>query len=130
MTMHPTVYGDLLKEKMEKHGSHVYLVNSGWAGGPYGEGERMSIKTTRSCIDAILNGSIRDAEFRKDPVFGFDVPVALDGVSQEVLDIKGTWNDPAEYDEQAKKLGAMYVENFKKYEGKGIVDYTEFGPTV
>lgn len=128
MTLHPTVYADLLKHKMEKYGSHVYLVNSGWAGGPYGEGERMSIKTTRTCIDAIMDGSIQNAEFVKDPVFGFDVPKELEGVDPEVLDIRSTWKDPAAYDKQANKLGKMFMENFKKYEGKGTIDYTQFGP--
>jgi phosphoenolpyruvate carboxykinase (ATP) len=130
MTLHPTVYAELLAKKMEKHGAHTYLVNSGWSGGPYGEGKRMSIKTTRSCIDAILDGSIRHTEFKKDPIFGFDVPVALEGVDAAVLDIKGTWTDPAKYDAQAKKLAKMFIENFKKYEGKGDVDYTKYGPQI
>lgn len=128
MTLHPTRYADILQQKLDKHGSHAYLVNSGWAGGPYGEGDRMSIKTTRTCIDAILDGSIQHAEFKKDPIFGFEVPVSLDGVDPQVLDIRSTWSDGAKYDEQAKKLAGMYVENFKKYEGKGTVDYTQFGP--
>jgi len=130
MTLHPTVYADLLAQKMEKYGTHTYLVNSGWAGGAYGEGERMSIKTTRTCIDAILDGSIQQAEFKKDPVFGFDVPVHLDGVDSQVLDIRSTWSDPSKYDAQAQKLAGMFLENFKKYEGHGTVDYTEFGPKV
>lgn len=130
MTLHPTVYADLLEKKMQEHGTHVYLVNSGWAGGPYGEGDRMSIKTTRTCIDAILDGSIQQAEFKKDKIFGFDVPVALNGVDPQVLDIRSTWSDPAAYDSQAAKLGKMFVDNFKKYEGKGTTDYTQFGPQV
>jgi len=130
MTLHPTVYAELLAEKMEKYGTHTYLVNSGWAGGPYGVGKRMSIKTTRTCIDAILDGSIQHAEFKKDPIFGFDVPVALDGVDSSILDIKSTWSDPQKYDDQAKKLATMFIENFKKYEGKGDVDYTKYGPQI
>lgn len=130
MTLHPTVYADLLQKKLDKHGTNCYLVNSGWAGGPYGEGERMSIKTTRTCIDAILDGSIGHAEFRKHPIFGFDVPAALDGVDPDVLDIRSTWSSPEAYDEQAQKLGRMYIENFKKYEGKGSIDYTKFGPRI
>jgi phosphoenolpyruvate carboxykinase (ATP) len=130
MTLHPTRYADLLQSKLDKHGTHAYLVNSGWSGGAYGEGSRMSIKTTRSCIDAILDGSIQNAEFKKDPVFGFDVPVKLDGVDASVLDIRGTWADPAKYDESAAKLANMFIKNFKKYEGHGSVDYTEFGPHV
>jgi len=128
MTLHPTVYADLLREKLDTYGTNCYLVNSGWAGGPYGEGERMSIKTTRTCIDAILDGSIEHAEFKKDHNFGFEVPVALQGVSSEVLDIRNTWSNPEKYDQQAKKLCEMYVENFKKYESKGSTDYSEFGP--
>jgi len=130
MTLHPTVYADILKEKMETYGSNVYLVNSGWAGGPYGEGERMSIKATRTCIDAILDGSIENAEFEPHPVFGFDVPKALHDVDPGLLDIKSTWAHPENYDAAAKNLASMYVENFKKYEGKGSVDYTQYGPQV
>jgi len=132
MTLHPTVYADLLQKKLDTHGTNCYLVNSGWAGGPYGEGDRMSIKTTRTCIDAILDGSIEDAEFKQDPNFGFGVPVALNGVSPEVLDIRSTWSSPEKYDQQARKLGQMYVENFKQYEGKGStgIDYTKFGPRI
>lgn len=130
MTLHPTVYADLLKQKMETYGSNTYLVNSGWAGGPYGEGERMSISATRSCIDAIMNGSIEEAEFVPDPVFGFEVPKSVAGVDPALLDIKSTWADPAKYDATAEKLAGMYIENFKKYEGKGSVDYTQHGPTL
>jgi len=128
MTMHPTVYADLLQRKLDKHGTNCYLVNSGWSGGPYGEGERMSIKTTRTCIDAILDGSIEHAEFKKDTNFGFKVPLSLNGVSAEILNIRSTWSDPERYDIQAKKLGQMYVENFKQYKGKGSIDYSNFGP--
>ena len=130
MTLHPTRYADLLKEKLEKHGSHAYLVNSGWTGGPYGVGERMSIQTTRTCVDAILDGSIKDAEFHTDPVFGFEVPVSLPGVETKLLDPRSTWADPSAYDEAEKKLAGMYVDNFKKYEGVGSVDYTKFGPQL
>jgi len=130
MTLHPTRYADLLQEKLDKHGSHAFLVNSGWSGGPYGVGDRMSIKTTRACIDAILDGSINDAEFRTDPVFGFQVPTALPGLDPAVLDPKSTWPDKAAFDETAAKLAKMYVDNFKKYEGKGSVDYTQYGPKI
>jgi len=130
MTHHPTRYADLLQKKLDTHGSTAYLVNSGWTGGPYGVGERMSIKTTRACIDAIMNGSINDAEFKVDPVFGFEVPVALKGVEGGVLDPRSTWADPAEYEKAESKLAGMFIENFKKYEGKGSVDYTKFGPQV
>lgn len=130
MTLHPTRYADLLAEKMEKHGSKVFLVNSGWSGGPYGVGKRMSIKTTRTCVDAILDGSINDTKFRKDPVFGFEIPEHLPGVDDKLLDPRNTWEDKAAYDAAEKKLANMYIENFKKYEGVGSEDYTKYGPQI
>jgi phosphoenolpyruvate carboxykinase (ATP) len=130
MTLHPTRYADLLQQKLDTHGSHAYLVNSGWSGGPYGVGKRMSIQTTRACIDAIMNGSIREAEFKTDPVFGFEVPVALPGVDSSVLVPRSAWADPQDYEKMETKLAGMFVENFKKYEGKGSIDYTQYGPKV
>jgi phosphoenolpyruvate carboxykinase (ATP) len=131
MTLHPTRYADLLQQKLEKHGSSAFIVNSGWSGGPYGVGKRMSIKTTRACIDAIMDGSIHKAETRKDPVFGFDVPLALPGIEDShLLDPKSTWADKDAFDAQAKDLAQMFIDNFKQYEGKGSTDYTQFGPHV
>lgn len=131
MTLHPTRYADLLQQKLDTHGSKAYLVNSGWSGGPYGVGNRMSIQTTRACINAILDGSIDDAEFRTDPVFGFDVPTSLPGVEDvSVLTPQTTWQDPAAFAQQERKLAEMYIENFEKYKGKGSVDYTQFGPQI
>jgi ATP-dependent phosphoenolpyruvate carboxykinase len=130
MTLHPTAYADLLQKKLDKHGTHVFLVNSGWAGGPYGVGERMSIKATRTCVNAILDGSIHDAEFVEDPNFGFQVPKSLEGVDPALLDIKSTWKDPAEYDKAARDLALKFINNFKQYEGVGSTDYTQFGPHV
>lgn len=130
MTVHPTRYADLLQEKLDQHGAKTYLVNSGWSGGPYGVGSRMSINTTRTCIDAILDGSINDATFRSDPVFGFDVPVSLPGLDSHVLDPRSTWPDKTAFDAQARKLAEMYVNNFRKYEGKGSVNYTQYGPQI
>lgn len=130
MTLHPTRYADLLQSKLDKHVSNAFLVNSGWSGGPYGQGERMSIKTTRACIDAILDGSINDAEVRKDPIFGFDVPVSLPGIDGSVLDPRSTWQDKDAYDAAARNLANMYVDNFKQYEGVGSIDYTQHGPQI
>ena len=130
MTLHPTVYADLLQKKLEKHGSSAFLVNSGWTGGPYGVGKRMSIKATRACIDAIMDGSIHKAEFRVDPVFGFEVPKALHDVDPSLLDPRSTWADKDAYDKQAKDLAERFIKNFKKYEGKGSMNYTQFGPHI
>ena len=130
MTLCPTRYADLLHDKLEEHGTSAYLVNSGWSGGPYGIGNRMSINTTRACIDAILDGSINDAEMVKDPIFGFEVPKALHDVDSDLLNPKSTWPDEAAYDAAAKNLAEMYISNFTKYEGAGSVDYTQFGPKL
>merc|ERR1711871_204578 len=130
LTLHPTRYADLLQEKLEKHGANAYLVNTGWTGGAYGDGERMSIKGTRACIDAILDGSIKDAEFVSDPIFGFEVPKELPGVPANVCSPRHAWADGDAYDEQAKKLAGMFQENYVQYTGPGVTDYTEFGPKV
>lgn len=130
LTLHPTVYADLLQKKLEQHDSTAFLVNTGWSGGAYGVGARMSIQTTRACIDAILDGSIQNSQFTKDPVFGVDVPTALKNVDPHVLNPRNSWQDKAAYDETSKKLAAMFIRNFEKYTDKGSVDYTQFGPRL
>lgn len=97
LTLHPTQYADLLREKLQKHASKLYLVNTGWIGGPYGVGRRMSIRDTRACIDAILDDSIATgagAGFVVDPVFGFEIPTAVGAVAPEVLNPRQAWADP------------------------------------
>jgi len=130
LTLHPTRYADLLSEKLETHGSNAYLVNTGWTGGAYGVGNRMSIKATRSCIDSILDGSINSATFKEDPIFGFQVPTELPGVPASVCNPREAWADKEAYDKQAVKLAGMFKDNFKKYTGPGVTDYTEYGPRV
>jgi len=130
LTLHPTQYADLLQQKLDQHNSTAYLVNTGWSGGAYGVGERMSIKTTRACIDAILNSSIDNSGFTTDPVFGFDVPTTLTNVDPHLLHPRNAWDDHDAYDETAKKLASMFIENFEKYAGKGSIDYTQYGPKV
>merc|ERR1712176_1656017 len=130
LTLHPTRYADLLQEKLLQHGSTAFLVNSGWSGGAYGVGERMSIKTTRACIDAILDGSIKKAEFTSDPVFGFDIPKSLPGVDSKVLNPRESWADKDAYDRTREKLARLYAINFESYAGVGDVDYGSFGPKV
>lgn len=93
LTLHPTKYADLLKQKLLKHKSRLYLINTGWVGGPYGVGKRMSIKNTRACIDAILDGSIGTSTFVVDPVFGFEIPTSLGAIPAEVLDPRLAWAD-------------------------------------
>ncbi|MDO5620671.1 MAG: phosphoenolpyruvate carboxykinase [Paracoccus sp. (in: a-proteobacteria)] len=118
MPRRPEVYGKLLQEKINATGASCWLVNTGWTGGAYGTGSRMPIAATRALLTAALDGSLNDAEFRKDPNFGFDVPVSVPGVSDVLLDPRQTWADPAAYDAQAQKLVKMFSDNFAQYEDK------------
>lgn len=130
LTLHPTRYADLLAEKMEQHGANAWLVNTGWSGGSYGVGERMSIKTTRSCVDSILDGSAAMADFTKDEIFGFEVPTSLPDVDHHLLNPRNAWEDKDKYDETAKKLAGMFVKNFEQFSGMGSTDYSKYGPTL
>lgn len=130
LPQHPTVYAKLLGEKIDKHGVDVYLVNTGWSGGAYGVGKRMSIKATRACINAILDGSIEESTFVKIPVFDLSVPTSLAGIENEdILYPKNTWSDKDSYDASLFKLAGMFVENFKKYITKDT-DLSGAGPQL
>jgi phosphoenolpyruvate carboxykinase (ATP) len=115
MPRRPEVYGKLLQEKIAHHGATCWLVNTGWTGGAYGTGSRMPIRATRALLSAALNGTLTQGEFRRDPNFGFEVPVAAQGVADVLLDPRRTWADGAAYDAQAAKLVAMFAENFGQY---------------
>ncbi|MGI8704889.1 MAG: phosphoenolpyruvate carboxykinase [Sphingomicrobium sp.] len=112
---HPSVYGNLLKERIAKGQVDCWLVNTGWTGGKYGVGKRMPIQATRALLNAALDGSLKSARFRKDPNFGFDVPVSVPGVDDNILDPRSTWADPDEYDRTAVKLVDLFVENFAQF---------------
>jgi phosphoenolpyruvate carboxykinase (ATP) len=114
MPRHPSAYGNLLKKRIAEGSVDCWLVNTGWTGGKYGVGKRMPIKATRALLNAALDGSLKNAEFRKDPNFGFEVPLELPGCT-ELLDPRGTWADPAEYDRTAARLVDLFVENFAQF---------------
>ncbi|MXP25890.1 phosphoenolpyruvate carboxykinase [Altererythrobacter indicus] len=116
MPRHPSVYGNLLKERIAKGGVSCWLVNTGWTGGKYGVGSRMPIKATRALLNAALDGSLNDATFRKDPNFGFEVPVSVPGVDDAILDPRSTWEDKEEFDVTAQKLVQLFVDNFSEFE--------------
>ena len=128
LTLHPSKYADLLKQKIEEHDCNVYLVNTGWVGGGYGTGERISIKDTRNCINAILDGSILDSEFRTDSIFKFEVPIELPGVPSEICNPRQSWYHKEGYDIQANKLAKMFIENYEKYIEPDMTDYSPHGP--
>ena len=115
MPRRPEVYGDLLRQKIAKHGSSCWLVNTGWTGGAYGKGSRMPIKATRALLSAALDGTLNTASFRIDENFGFEVPTSVPGVADLLLEPRRTWDDPAAYDAQAQKLVQMFADNFAQY---------------
>jgi phosphoenolpyruvate carboxykinase (ATP) len=112
----PSVYAGMLGRKLDEHGSGVWLVNTGWTGGPFGEGRRMPIAATRALLHAALSGGLEDAEYRVDPVFGFRVPLAVPGVETGLLDPRSTWSDPETYDRKARELAQMFRDNFEKFD--------------
>ncbi|HEY0214228.1 MAG TPA: phosphoenolpyruvate carboxykinase [Paenirhodobacter sp.] len=115
MPRRPEVYGKLLQEKIKATGAHCWLVNTGWTGGAYGVGKRMPIRATRALLTAALDGSLNAVEFRKDPNFGFEVPVAVSGVDSTLLNPRDTWTDQGAFDAQAAKLVKMFSDNFAQY---------------
>ena len=106
----------MLGKKIDEHNTNVYLVNTGWSGGPYGVGKRMSIKYTRAMVTAALNGDLEKVDFKAHPIFQVLVPTACPGVPSEVLDPRETWVDKAAYDAQAQDLANRFAKNFEKYD--------------
>ena len=131
LPLHPTVYARLLGEKIDQHDVHVYLVNTGWTGGGYGVGKRMSIKDTRACINAILDGSIKKSEFHTTTTFRLEVPTTLGDINPDILNPRNAWADKAEFEKVRDKLATMFIENFKKYETDDHeFDYASAGPKI
>lgn len=128
MMWHPNKYAEMLAEKMKEHGATAWLVNTGWTGGPYGIGSRMSLKYTRAMIDAIHHGDFDNVEFVKDEEFGFEIPTTCPNVPSEVLIPKNTWDDKDKYEEEKKKLISLFVENFKKFEAGVNQEIINAGP--
>ncbi|MGP0565333.1 phosphoenolpyruvate carboxykinase [Nitrospina sp. 32_T5] len=130
MVLHPSVYANLLGQRIADHHVDCWLVNTGWTGGPYGVGERMSIAHTRAMINAILDGKLSNVETRPDPIFGIHVPTSCPDVPADVLNPRNTWKNPKAYDEKARELAAQFIENFKEYEGAVSREILEGGPRL
>ena len=130
LVWHPAKYAELLAEKMREHKAHAYLVNTGWSGGAYGTGQRMSLKHTRAIIDAIHDGALAQSGTEPDPVFGLEVPTACPNVPAEILIPKNTWADKKAFDKTAAKLAQLFVDNFKKYEADSSDKIKAAGPKV
>ena len=115
-------YASMLAEKMERHGTRAWLVNTGWAGGRYGVGSRIKLRYTRAILDAIHSGALENAETDVTPVFGLHVPRACPGVPESLLEPKSSWEDKAEFDSTLRHLGSIYAANFERYaDGGGFV---------
>jgi phosphoenolpyruvate carboxykinase (ATP) len=126
----PAVYSRMLGAKLAEHGSTVWLVNTGWTGGPFGEGNRMPIAATRALLHSALSGELGHVEFREDSVFGFEVPVAVPGVDSKLLDPRSTWRDPKAYDRRAQELATMFRDNFAKFAEEAGPEVAAAGPRV
>jgi phosphoenolpyruvate carboxykinase (ATP) len=130
MPRHPGEYAAMLIERLTRWNVPVWLVNTGWTGGPYGVGERMNINHTRTMVRAALDGKLDSVPTRTDPIFGFDVPTQVPGVPSEVLNPRRTWQDTAAYDEQAEKLAGMFADNFGAYADGVPPSVRDAGPKV
>ena len=128
MVWPPTTYASLLGERIAAHGTTVWLVNTGWTGGPYGVGHRMPIAHTRALIAAALAGALDDVAYETDPIFNVDVPVTCPGVPEQVLRPRQTWANASDYDAQARKLAAMFSRNFEAFAAPATADVVAAGP--
>ncbi|HRK17505.1 MAG TPA: phosphoenolpyruvate carboxykinase [Hyphomicrobiaceae bacterium] len=130
MPRHPSVYGNMLRELIAKHNVDCWLVNTGWTGGKFGVGSRMPIKATRALLDAALSGKLKHQPMRTDAYFGFQVPLALDGVDAKILTPRETWADKAAYDAQAQALVDMFNKNFEKFAAHVDADVKAAAPAL
>jgi len=130
MPRHPSVYGNMLRELIAKHNVDCWLVNTGWTGGEVGVGSRMPIKATRALLDAALSGKLKHQPMRTDAYFGFQVPLALDGVDAKILTPRETWADKAAYDAQAQALVDMFNKNFEKFAAHVDADVKAAAPAL
>lgn len=130
MVHHPYKYAGLLRDKIERYGVTCWLVNTGWVGGPYGVGKRISIRYTRALLNAALNGKLNDVKYKTDPIFGFEVPTECPDVPSKVLDPSTSWGDKNEYDRRYKDLAMRFKQNFAKFEDQTPREVIEAGPKL
>ena len=128
MALPPSTYAQLLGEKIKKHNVAVWLVNTGWSGGPYGEGQRIKLALTRAMVRAVLSGQLSDVQTQPDPTFGVHIPVAVPDVPIEVLDPRKTWKSQGAYDRKARELAGMFAANFEENAGDAPAQISEAGP--
>ncbi|WP_236032943.1 phosphoenolpyruvate carboxykinase (ATP) [Algoriphagus pacificus] len=130
LPLHPATYASLFGEKMEKQEVNVWLINTGWTGGPYGIGSRMKLSYTRAMISAALEDKLEQVSFEKHPIFGFQMPKTCEGVPSEILNPRNTWKNPEDYDLQAKDLAESFVKNFEQFKDYATPDIMEGAPIL
>ena len=131
LTLHPIKYAELFEKKIKKHNSNIYLVNTGWIGGSYGNGSRISISDTRKCINSIFTGEIENIELIEDKIFKFKYPKKLSNLSENICNPQFSWNNKHDYDNKSLQLAKMFQENYnKKFKNNNLTDYSIYGPII
>ena len=130
MVHHPSFYARILKEKITRYGVNCWLLNTGWVGGPYGIGKRISIRYTRSLLNALLDGDLSRVEYTIDPVFGFRVPKSCPGIPDEVLNPASSWKNQDEYMRKYLTLASRFIDNMKKFEDSTPSEVVNAGPKI
>ncbi|MBZ0305401.1 MAG: phosphoenolpyruvate carboxykinase (ATP), partial [Anaerolineae bacterium] len=130
MVHHPMDYAELLKQKILRYGVNCWLINTGWIGGPYGIGKRISIRYTRTLLNAVLTGKLLDADYYEDPVFGFFVPTTCPDVPEEILYPAKSWPSEEDYWNRYRQLAKRFVTNFKKFESEAPDEVVKAGPVL
>ena len=120
----------MLGEKIKKHKANIWLINTGWTAGSYGIGHRIPLKYTRAIITAVLNGEMKEVEYESFDVFNLEIPTSCTGVPQEILNPRGTWDNPKMYDETSRKLATLFIENFTQYENNVEYNIRSISPKV
>ena len=128
MPLHPTKYAEMLGEKMKNTNVNVWLVNTGWSGGEYGQGKRIKLSYTRSMISAALNGELEKVEFTEHSIFGIKMPESCSGVPSEILSPRNTWTDEDKYDKKANELAKAFIKNFEKFANHANTEILESAP--
>ena len=129
MPLHAKVYADMLGSKIDQYHTKVFLVNTGWSGGPYGVGRRINLTYTRAMVRAALTGSLDMIDFVNDGIFNLEIPVTCPGVPTEILDPKSTWPDRIKYESSARRLARLFIKNFEKF-GKMPQEIQKAGPAI
>jgi phosphoenolpyruvate carboxykinase (ATP) len=129
MPLHPIVYAKMLGSRIAKYGTKVYMINTGWMGGPYGIGKRINLNYTRKMVAAAVNGNLSDVQYRRDQIFNLDIPLTCPDIPSELLDPSSTWEDKLQYVASAKRLAKLFVKNFERF-GKSVSYLKKAGPDI